>query len=256
MNYLYVGKEKELKYKSGLIPFVETGHLFYEELPKRPALLAATKECPFWGLIEPFFKEQPIQWTNKEYAIETEVFTKLPEAIEMILGCYKRNTLKEKQSGAFHFGGNEHVPTAEDFAVIFKMQRIKEDPDMTRKLAKPRETHLIFLNKEFPREPNKKDYKITRQKIESRMIDAIVKNEPPEYFLIFLGMWICTIFFFTDSSGNFFSQKWIPHIFLMYRVSWPDLVVNYLMENINTPKGKKGLKSVAGCTPFLLVLKK
>ncbi|KAI3869429.1 hypothetical protein MKX03_020983, partial [Papaver bracteatum] len=65
-------------------------------------------------------------------------------------------------------------------------------------------------------------------------------------------MCLCTVFFFTDTSGAYFSQRWFPYVFSMHRVSWPDHIVKYLMDNIMKPKGKDGLKRVPGCIPFLL----
>ncbi|KAI3863986.1 hypothetical protein MKW98_031578, partial [Papaver atlanticum] len=65
-------------------------------------------------------------------------------------------------------------------------------------------------------------------------------------------MWLCIMFFLTDTGGNYFTQIWLLYLFSMHRVSWPDHIVKYLMDSIKKPKGKDGLKRVPGCTPLLL----
>ncbi|KAI3871966.1 hypothetical protein MKX03_016739, partial [Papaver bracteatum] len=50
--------ETTLAYKSGLLPLLDMGYYFYKVLKDKPKHVKALRESPYWGLVEPFFKEE------------------------------------------------------------------------------------------------------------------------------------------------------------------------------------------------------
>ncbi|KAI3940842.1 hypothetical protein MKW98_014901, partial [Papaver atlanticum] len=247
------GKKKKIKtaYKSGLLPLLEMSYYLYKVLKDKPEHVKAFRESLFWGFIELFFKEEPENRPAKDVTTERDAYTKIPQALEMLLGFHDSAVVRKKVQVGFVFNNKVYVPTTDNFVVFFNVQRRFEDAGLKKKLSKVTAHHIKFLHKHFPPIEGK-DYKVTRKQIDTVLREAATNGKDPTLFLIFFAMWLCTVFFFTDTGGNFFTQRWFPYLFSMHRVSWPDHIVNYLMDSIKNPKGKDGLKRVPGYTPLLL----
>lgn len=251
------------------------GKFLYKETKDRPILQQKLRESPFFTFIEPFYKdgetdkveeeeaekveeeesenesdddggkevESKAQVDSKAEEVEAEVnekmFKKSSRGIEILLRAYNKVTKK------FHFGESDpFAPTARDFALIFGFRRVEESPEVVELLKEGvTDTHRKFMVDNFNKVPR---VMISKTKIEEKLTSAVKDETNPVFFIRTLAMWLCTVIFFTDSGGSNFAQRWLPHIFLMDEVSWPDHILNFLVE-----KMEKG----GGCTTFLLVKK-
>ncbi|KAI3847481.1 hypothetical protein MKX03_011751, partial [Papaver bracteatum] len=80
--------ETTLEYKSGLLPLLDMGYYFYKVLKDKPEHVKALIESPYWGLVEPFFKEEEENRPGKDVTAERDVYTKIPQAVEMLLSFH------------------------------------------------------------------------------------------------------------------------------------------------------------------------
>lgn len=274
--------------KSGLLQVSEIGNLLYDALEKKPSLDNALKDSPFFPFFKPFYKRKDLEDHTKEKeeeseeeededdgdekedednvdeedyeeeeavgkeesedegAVESEInekmFTKSTIAMDLLLSGYNKSTNK------FEFGKWKLcTPTAKDFATIFGFKRLVEEPELKKILAEgARDEHWDFLDLQFNREKNTM---VTKKQIQEKLLMVAEDDTNTELFMRIFAMYLCTVFFFTDASGVNFAAKWLPHIYHMDKVSWPDHIVNHLLCKLKNRRGQ----SVHGCTAFILV---
>ncbi|KAI3942499.1 hypothetical protein MKW98_013151, partial [Papaver atlanticum] len=167
-------------------------YYLYKVLKEKPEHVKSLRESPYWGFVE-------------------ILQAKIPQAIEILLSFHDSVVVRKKVQVGFVFNNKVYVPTTDDFVVFFNVQRRLEDDELKKKLSKVTADHLKFLHKHFPPIEGK-DYKVTRQHIDTVLIEEAENGKDPALFLIFFGMWLCTVFFFTDTGGNYFTQRWLPYL--------------------------------------------
>ncbi|KAI3851486.1 hypothetical protein MKX03_001202, partial [Papaver bracteatum] len=112
------------------------GYYFYKVLKDKPEHVKALRESPYWGLVEPFFKEEEENRPGKDVTAERDVYNKIPQAVEMLLSCHDSVVVSKKVQVGFAFNRKVYVPTTDDFAVFFNVQRRAEDDELKKKLSK------------------------------------------------------------------------------------------------------------------------
>ncbi|KAI3887836.1 hypothetical protein MKX03_015469, partial [Papaver bracteatum] len=115
--------ETTLAYKSGLLPLLDMSYYLYKVLKDKPAHVKALRESPYWGLVKPFFKEEQENMPPKDITAKRYVYTKIPQALEMLLSFHDSVVVRKKVEVGFVFNKKVYVPTADDFAFFFNVQR-------------------------------------------------------------------------------------------------------------------------------------
>ncbi|KAI3875484.1 hypothetical protein MKX03_031339, partial [Papaver bracteatum] len=72
----------------------------------------------------------------KDVTAERDVYTKITQAIEMLLSCHDSVVVRKKVEVGFVFNKKVYVPTTDDFVVFFNVQRSPEDDELKKKLSK------------------------------------------------------------------------------------------------------------------------
>ncbi|MCL7035834.1 hypothetical protein MKW94_000289, partial [Papaver nudicaule] len=82
------------------------------------------------------------------------------------------------------------------------------------------------------------------------------ENEDDEDLVRLIGLFLCTAFFFTTKEADKLSEKYIGLVSDLERsrnVSWPDLIHNFLEEQLNKHMGDEQVKHTNGCVTYLLI---
>ncbi|KAI3876793.1 hypothetical protein MKX03_037460, partial [Papaver bracteatum] len=77
----------------------------------------------------------------KYVTAERDVYTKIPQDIEMLLSCHDSVVVRKKVEVGFVFNKNVYVPTTNDFVVFFNVQRRPKDDELKKKLSKVTKEH-------------------------------------------------------------------------------------------------------------------
>ncbi|KAI3888725.1 hypothetical protein MKX03_013893, partial [Papaver bracteatum] len=125
-----------LAYKSGLLLLLDMSYYLYNVLKDKPSHVKALRESPYWGFVEPLFKEEQENRPPKDVTSERDVYTKIPQAIEMLLICHDSVVVRNKVEVGFVFNKKVYVPTSDDFVVFFNVQIRPEDDELKKKLSK------------------------------------------------------------------------------------------------------------------------
>ncbi|KAI3864432.1 hypothetical protein MKX03_019280, partial [Papaver bracteatum] len=72
----------------------------------------------------------------KDVTAERDVYTKIPQAIEMLISCHDSVVMRKNVEVGLVFNKKDYVPTADDFAVFFNVQRRPEGDELKKKLSK------------------------------------------------------------------------------------------------------------------------
>lgn len=122
----------------------------YKVLKEKQEHVKVLRESPYWGFVEPFFKDEPENRPAKDVTVEKYVYTKIPQVIKMLLSCHDTVVVRKKVQVGFVFNNKVYVPTADGFVVFFNVQRRLEDAELKKKLSKVTAEHIKFLHKNFP----------------------------------------------------------------------------------------------------------
>ncbi|XP_026384508.1 uncharacterized protein DDB_G0286299-like [Papaver somniferum] len=118
-------------------------YYLYKVLKDKPPHVKSLRESLYWGLVEPFFKEEEENRPPKDVTSERDVYTKIPQAIEMLISFHDSVVVSKKVEVGFVLNKKVYVPTADDFVVFFNVQRRPEDDELKKKLKERRNAKFL-----------------------------------------------------------------------------------------------------------------
>ncbi|KAI3917717.1 hypothetical protein MKW98_021479 [Papaver atlanticum] len=220
-------KNDKRTFRSSLEQLVEISENIRGMIKDKPKHLEAIKRSPFWKFYRPFHQGR----------LNRAGMRKKQMGLEHILNTF------DQEKGVFRFGGDkEFKSTAEQLAVLFGLQR-------RMKSVKEEEEDFI-AQIVFCKTYLKGEKVMKRKDIIDALYAAAEDVTKPHDFVKLLVLYLCVAIFFPDQSGGKLPSIYLKYVFVMDKVSWPDLIHSYLMEALMDTK--KPYRTLRGCTVYIL----